>query len=389
MTPTLSKRFIQAVGLLGWPIRLTILCIALSTLMPPPPRAILGDPQTVETTKPLMCVHTRLIDEVDEWKIQQTLIDVREMGAGTIVEFFPWAYIEPGPSDYHWESVDRIVRHAQNQGIHIIARLGLVPAWARDTEEDAYDSFNTLPPDSYDQFADFTAAFAARYAGVIDHLIIWNEPNLAFEWGYRSVDPAGYLRLLQAVYPAIKAANPNAIVLAAPLAPTLEPEGSPNGLDDLVYLDQLYALGAANYFDALAIHTYGFTAPADAPPAPDQLNFRRAELLRDVMIRHGDDATPAYITETGWNDSPRWTLAVTPSLRIQYTLQAYEMAESWDWLRAMCLWVFRFPSPTFSYPDSYTLVNVDFRRKPIYFALQAYARGLAHADELWLPDPNG
>ena len=76
-------------------------------------------------------MHTRLIDEVDEWKIQRSLELVREMGAGTIVEFFPWAYIEGSEDQYDWSSADRIVRHARNQGMHIIARLGLVPEWAR------------------------------------------------------------------------------------------------------------------------------------------------------------------------------------------------------------------------------------------------------------------
>ena len=44
-------------------------------------------------------------------------------------------------------------------------------------------------------------------------------------------------------------------MLAGALAPTLEPAGSPNGMNDLVYLERMYQAGAAAYFDALAIHT--------------------------------------------------------------------------------------------------------------------------------------
>src|SRR6185503_15888228 len=58
------------------------------------PLIVLGPPQTVITQHPTVCVHTRLTDEVDEWKIQRTLMMVREMGAKTIVEYFPWAYYE-------------------------------------------------------------------------------------------------------------------------------------------------------------------------------------------------------------------------------------------------------------------------------------------------------
>jgi hypothetical protein len=58
--------------------------------------------RTVVTTNPLIGVHTRLTDEVEEWKVQRTLQMVREMGAPWIVEFFPWSYIEPRPGQFDW-----------------------------------------------------------------------------------------------------------------------------------------------------------------------------------------------------------------------------------------------------------------------------------------------
>ncbi len=373
-----------------WLIRALIAWGLIQALVPAQPRAPLGPDQTVQTTKPDVCIHTRLIDEVEEWKIQRSLQLVREMGAPTIVEFFPWAYIEGSEGQYDWSSADRIVRQARNQGIHIIARLGLVPEWARKLGDASaeFTTLNTLPAAAYPQFAQFVADFAARYAGVIDHLIIWNEPNLSFEWGYQQVDPAGYARLLQAVYAPAHAANPNVVILAAGLAPTLEPPGSPAGLNDITYLDDLYNAGAAPYFDALAIYAYGFTHPPDDPPDFNTLNFRRAELLRAVMVKHGDAAKPAFITETGWNDNPRWTLAVSPSQRIADTIGALEYAEQhWSWLNKVCFWVLRYPVPTLSYPDNYTFVTTTFQLKPIYYAVQAYARGFPRSEDLWLPAP--
>ena len=56
-------------------------------------------------------------------------------------------------------------------------------------------------------------------------LIIWNEPNLAFEWGYRQPNPQDYVRLLQAVYQPVHTANPNVTILAGGLAPTLRTRG--------------------------------------------------------------------------------------------------------------------------------------------------------------------
>lgn len=367
--------------------RIFVLLVLIRPIVPAPPLVTLGAQQQVQTSQPHLCVHTRLMEEVDEWKIQRTLQLVREMGAPTIVEFFPWAYLQPDRDRYEWAAADRIVRHAQDQGIRVIARMGLVPQWARPNTNGRQTTLNELPPDSYDEFAAFVTQFAQRYTGVIDHLIIWNEPNLSFEWGFRPVSTEEYVNMLRTVYTSVKAVVPQAHILGAPLAPTLEPRGSASGLDDLVYLEDMYRAGLADVSDGIAMHTYGFVAQPDESPAPDRLNYRRAELLRAIMLRY-DDESRAYVTETGWNDNPRWAKAVSPSQRIAYTIEGLSLSdERWDWAETICLWVMRFPAPTSSYPDDFTLVTPEFERKPIYYALQAYARGWDSGGQLWLPPP--
>ena len=367
-----------------------LLAIAILIALPPPAddQVPLGEQQLVETAKPRVCVHTLLENEVREAKIKRSLELTRELGAATIVQFFPWAYYEPQPGRFTWDGADRIVRHAKRQGIRIIARLGLVPAWARPSREAQPTTLNYLPPDSYEKFARFAAAFAQRYADAIDAVIIWNEPNLSFEWGFRPVDPAAYADLLRISYPRVKAANPAVQVLAGALAPTREKAGSGAGLNEFDYLSAMYQAGAGEYFDALAMHTYGYHDAPAAEPDPERLNFRRAELLRQIMRNHGDEEKRATITEFGWNDHPRWTGAVRPSQRSAYTVQAFEYAENnWDWVDNLCLWALRYPADTLSYPDNFTLISADFTLKPIYFALQDYARGWARSEETWLPPP--
>ena len=205
--------------------------------------------------------------------------------------------------------------------------------------------------------------------------------------GIFATDPNRYVDMLKAVYEPLHRANPTITVLAGALAPTLEPEGSPNGLDDLLYLQGMYDAGAQNYFDALAIHTYGFITPPETPPDPRLLNFRRAELIREVMVANGDTDKPTFITESGWNDNPRWTQAVRPSQRIAYTLSAFRIAEGWDWADTLCLWIFRHPTPRNTHRDNFTLVTPFFQVKPIYYAIQAYARGFAMEGALWLNPP--
>ncbi len=330
-------------------------------------------PQYVLTSNPKVGVHTRLTDEVEEWKIQRSLAMVREMGAAWMVEYFPWAYIEPAKGRYDWTHSDQVIRHARNQGLTVIARLGMTPAWARPNPKEQETTDTYLDPAHYADFADFVAAFAARYREEVGHIIIWNEPNLSFEWGYRPVDPAGYTALLRTVYPAAHTANPDVIVLGGALAPTLEPPDSPAGLNDLLYLTAMYTAGAAPYFDALAAHAYGLGFAPDTPPDPDIINFRRIELLRDIMDANGDGEKLIYVTEAGWNDHPRWTWAVKPGQRIQYTLDAYTWAaEQWPWCPMVAMWMFRTPMRLHNYQDYYAYVTPDFQPRLIYAAVQAY-----------------
>ncbi len=336
---------------------------------PPPILVTLGAPQVVRTSNPKMGVHTRLTDEVEEWKIKKTLEMVREMGTPWIVDYFPWGYIENSEGEFDWSHADLVVDHARQQGLTMIARLGFVPNWARP--KDSVTSY--LDEARYPTFANFVREFAAHFKGRIRYIVIWNEPNVNFEWGYRPVDPAGYARLLQAVYPAAKQGNPDVQILAGALAPVLAPPGATDAMSDLEYLQKMYDAGAQDYFDLLAVHAYGWRAPADEPPSTDRVNFRRTELLHDIMVKNGDATKRVMITEGGWNDHPRWTKAVRPAERIEDTLRAYDLCKGWDWVDACALWAFRYPAPAQTYQDYFTFVTPDFDPKPIYFEVQKYA----------------
>ncbi len=346
------------------------LCL-LWLVQPPGVLVVMGAPRDVVTTNQKIGIHTRLSDEVEEWKIQRTLIMAREMGAAWIVEYFPWAYIEPTEDVYSWAHSDMVIGHARQQGLKVIARLGMVPAWARPDPEIQETTSTYLNEAHYGDFAEFVAAFVARYQNDVEHVIIWNEPNLRFEWGYRPVDPEGYAALLQAVYPAAHAANPEIVVLGGALAPTLEPEGGHAGLNDLAYLERMYEAGAAPYFDALAAHAYGLAFPPEVDPQADLLNFRRVELLRQIMVDHGDADKQIYVTESGWNDHPRWIWAVRPSQRVQYTVDAYTWAEDrWSWCPMVAMWVFRTPGLAHNYQDYFAFVTPDFQPRPVYEMVQ-------------------
>ncbi|HEY0070747.1 MAG TPA: hypothetical protein VGE04_12345 [Chloroflexia bacterium] len=318
-------------------------------------------------------LHTRLTDESDPEKIRQEFRMLREMGGSYATEFFPWAYIQPHDRNrFDWEHADIVADAALENGITLLARVDGVPDWAKPQNT----TWRYLDREHYDDYADFVFAFVQHFKGRIEHYIIWNEPNTAAEWGQRPPDPEGYAELLKVVYARAKQADPDAVIMLAGLAPNTEREGSPNAMSDLAYLDRLYRAGAAPYFDAVAVHSYGLTAPPDDPASPQKVNWARAEEIHRVMQQHGDGDTPVYITEGGWNDSPRWSFAVKPYQRVEYTVEAYRMAEErWPWVRAVCLWASRFPRPQYTYFDNYSFLTPDFIPKAVYLEVQEYAQG--------------
>lgn len=347
---------------------LIALAIIWTLATPPPILVTLGSLQTVHTINPKVGVHTRLTDEVENWKIKKSLEMVREMGAPWIVEYFPWGYIETQKGEYDWSHADAIVANAQTQGLTVIARLGYVPPWARPKGSVT----SLLDEEHYGDFGDFVAAFADHFKGRVNYLIIWNEPNTNFEWGERPVDPSAYTALLKIAHDRAKEKNPGAMILAGALAPNLAQPNATDTMNDLEYLDRMYKAGAKDYFDILAAHAYGWKAPVDELPSPTAINFRRTELLHDIMAKYGDSAKHVIVTEGGWNDHPRWTKAVTPPERIVDTLGAYQWCARTDWIDACALWAFRYPAPTYTFNDYWTFITPDFDVKPIYQEVQRY-----------------
>jgi polysaccharide biosynthesis protein PslG len=335
------------------------------------PSPSLGPQQTVQTRNPKIGVHLRLNGSADETQLRAELSQVREMGATWVVDLFPWAYIQPrGPRSFDWRGADLLVAHARQQGLQIVARLDIVPAWAR--KKDSTD--RRIDPAYYDDFARYAAAFAARYRQQLRYLVIWNEPNLFFEWGSREPDPAAYAALLKVVYPAVKQANPEMQIAAGALSPGPAIPGIRS--DDLAFLRGMLAAGAP--FDVLAIHSYGGKAPADEEPHPDRVNFRRVEVYRDLLNAAGQPR-PLIVTEGGWNDHPRWSGAVTPAERLRWTVEAYRLSAAWPDVLAVCFWQFRAPT-THSYQDNFNFVAADGTPRAIYWAVREYATGRSADD---------
>jgi photosystem II stability/assembly factor-like uncharacterized protein len=316
--------------------------------------------RTYPPVQHLPAVHTL---HADNARLQQA----RDLGAQAIVQVFSWYEIQPSREHWHWQVPDFTVRAADYYGLDLIVRLDQPPEWALPG-----DGVPAEPPFDTEAYLTFVETVAGRYRGQIRAYIVWNEPNLAQEWG-APPDPEAYAHLLQRAYLAIKRADPVARVVSAGLAPTNEQ--SERALDDRLYLARMLQAGALPCLDALGAHPYGFAHPPEDPwGAHDGLNMNRLLDLQAILADHGGASTPIWATEAGWTTAASGEAAgraVTPQRQADYLVRAWEMAgTAFPTLEVWTVWNLSAGLPPEDEMAGYSLLAQDGRPKPAFAALQ-------------------
>lgn len=267
---------------------------------------------------------------------RDALARLRQHGFGWVRQRLDWGLLEPQPGRYNWQMSDALVAAVVAADLVPILVLDGSPAWARASKDTGAADNPFAPPADPATFARFAATLAQRYQNRVRFYQLWDEPNIAPHWGNRLIDPVGYAQFLKITAPAIRAANPDAVIITAALAPTRD--RGHLAIDEIYFLQRLYAAGAAPYFDVVAAQPFGFGYAADDGRArAPLLNFQRVKLLRRTMIAAGDGATPIWAVRYGWNirpDSPWRT--VTSADQIAFATTALTLArDQWPWLTAI------------------------------------------------------
>ncbi|MBZ0308789.1 MAG: hypothetical protein K8I82_22170, partial [Anaerolineae bacterium] len=327
---------------------------------------------------------------------------VAEAGFGWIRQEFPWEDIEiHGRGDFTdsrndldgdgkvdtisaWDKYDHIVTLTEKYDVEIIARLSTPPEWSQPPG--TTNAFT--PPADFQDFVNYAVAVAERYQGQIQYYQIWNEPNLYPEWGDQQIDPAGYADLLCRSYQALKAVDPDIVVLSAAIGPTIDLSG--RDAYDLLYLQRLYDFGAGECFDILSAQGYGlFSGPTDRRMRPTMMNFGRHQWLRDIMVANGDAEKPIWISEAGWNPVPPlgevpniWGYetygTVTMQEAAEYVPLAYQRTLSeWPYVGVVSYWFLKRHDDSERLQSFYyfRLLEPDFTRTPIYDSFKATIQG--------------
>jgi hypothetical protein len=314
--------------------------------------------------------------------------DVTQAGFNWMTHQVEWMAVENDPGNYDWSQLDNIVGDGSATGLNIMLSFSHAPAFYRTPA-------SGLMPGDPSTYGSFMSAVASRYAGQVQAYELWNEENLDREAGTGNVDPSTYLPLLEAGYTAVKASDPNALVLLGAPSPTSSNVPGVS-IDDLSYLQQLYAINggeAAGYFDVLSAHPSGFSNPPDCTPATPWCSlsaawntddsffaFTRVAEYRDVMVQNGDAAKPIWFTEFGYCSDYKnenvpvgyeYCKYITEDQQAQFLSQAYTMARQMPYVGAMFHWNLNFQMsvPQTDEKWAFGIVRADYSARPAYSRL--------------------
>lgn len=240
---------------------------------------------------------------------------MRAGGLGTVRVVLQWSAIETAKGAYDWQSSDQVLSQLAIAGIDpLVTVYGTPPVYSSDPT-----SAPTNDPETFDAWADFLAAAAARYGSdgdfwpafadsnpdvdprPIREWEIWNEPNSSTFWS-PTPDPEAYADLVKRSSKVIRKADPEAKVMSAGMFATPQSDGAIVSYD---FIDAMYAVkGVDDAVDIVGVHPYG----PDTKSVIDQV-----EKTRKAIDRAGSDA-PMWATEIGWGSNPKSgnDLAKTP-----------------------------------------------------------------------------
>jgi hypothetical protein len=185
---------------------------------------------------------------------------------------------------------DRI-NHAHKNGFRVLLSV-----------KGSKDELGTLGADYYPVFAEFLGNVAALGPEAIQ---VWNEQNLDRDWPNGLINPASYVEMLRQAHDAIKAVDPEIMVITGAPAPT-GAEGA-FGLsavwNDDRYYNGMAQAGVANFADCIGVHyNEGIVRPAAT--SGDPRNFYPTQylplMLQRAALPFRDLDIPLCFSEMGY-----------------------------------------------------------------------------------------
>ena len=280
---------------------------------------------------------------------------VANSGARWLRLDFNWPSMQPTPTTWNWEPVDRVVRGATARGLQVLAMPAYSPSWARPGGTD-----DKYPPSDRQTYARFVQEAVCHYRPMgVRNWEIWNEPNQAHWWKPKP-DPWAYTDLLRRAYAAIKAEDPNATVVAAGMAPAPD-SADGSEINAVTFARRMYQSGAKGNFDALAMHPYNYPVEPMYPASWNAFSST-TPAIHQVMEENGDGWKKVWLTEYGAPTSgPR---AISEGAQAEFLVKAYDQVVKWPWAGPLFYYSYRDQGwDANNTDDNFGLIRRDWRWK--------------------------
>ena len=245
-----------------------------------------------------------------------------------------WQSVEPQnttPDQFNWSEIDARADGVNDSCINVVFTMEGNPTWAATTTGGLLD----LAPLS--EMAEYLGAVVERFDGdgfndapgapEIHYFELYNEPDRgslpnAPGWGDHGAD---YAAMLKAVYPAMKAADPQVKVLLGGIAYDNFIGEEPEGAFVKSFLTDVLDAGGGDHFDIMNFHYYPLFA-ARWTGANDGTKgiglYQKAQAVRTVLQQY-NLSKPIVITEGGWHSNADQPPASSEIAQATYAFQIF------------------------------------------------------------------
>ncbi|MCD4687539.1 MAG: beta-galactosidase [Anaerolineae bacterium] len=317
-----------------------------------------------------------------------------------IKQYVRWDEVEPTQGEYDWSTLDVPLQVAQEYGVQVLLTISTAPDWSRDAS--TLSPYRTGPPIDPQRYADFLGVLLERYPDQIHAIEVWSQMNLDRHWSStQGLSAEEYVALLAAAYDAIKAADPDIIVISGAPSPTGWNDGV-MAYDDFVYLDMLIDAGMLDTTDCMGAHHNGYNIGPSVPwnqvPNDPTATFRGPfdnwhhswsfhSTLKGYALRIWEAGyrTPLCVTEFGWattedlDGTPRgfeFANDNTLAEQGQFIGEAIGLMEQWDFVWLAFVWNLNYGAQAGWDASNdnvpYSLLRLEWHPAPAYEAIAAF-----------------
>ncbi len=298
----------------------------------------------------------------DHGDVPANLALIQQMGATTIRDEVYWKEVEHVKGQYALPSVsDTFVNAALAKGVKPLLTL--------DYGNPLYDNGDKpTTDDAIEAYAQYAAFVATQFKGRVTLYEIWNEWDLG-TGNTTPGTPQAYVKLLNAVYPKLKAVDPNIVVVGG---------GVSGGALLSSYFVEMLDAGALTVADAISIHEYIFTATGSGR-APETLAGKLLGAEETLRSHNGNQDYPLYLTETGWPTNTG-TSGTTFAEAGDFNAETMLLLPTMTFLKGIYWYDFQDDGSVASdIEDNFGLVHVNLIPKPGFYAISEVKNWMAGA----------